>query len=277
MALVETLKRYIQLPVRVEILLGRLDRVQQQLLLAEVRGSARYHEDKRLLKHGFSVHSQTDEDGILAEIFRRIGDGGKRFVEIGIQDGLECNSAFLLVKGWRGAWVEGSDRMAGQARRHFADYPVRVLNAFITAENVDALVTELAEGEELDLLSIDIDYNDYWAWKAVTAKPRVVVIEYNAFYPPPVAVTVPYRPEGVWNGTSWAGASLSALEKLGKDKGYSLVGCSLTGINAFFVRDDLVGDKFRAPFTAENHYEPWREIGINPKRKIGIGPPVRID
>ena len=29
-------------------------------------------------------------------------------------------------------------------------------------------------------------------------------------------------------------------------------------MNSFFVRDDLLGDHFAAPYTAENHYEPQR-------------------
>jgi hypothetical protein len=67
-----------------------------------------------------------------------------------------------------------------------------------------------------------------------------------------------YNPEWSWRGDSYYGASLKALEKLGVDKGYRLVGCSLSGVNAFFVRDDLCGDHFHAPYTAEEHYEPPR-------------------
>ena len=40
--------------------------------------------------------------------------------------------------------------------------------------------------------------------------------------------------------------------------GYSLVGCDVLGINAFFVRHDLADGKFLKPFTSENHYEPPR-------------------
>ena len=66
-------------------------------------------------------------------------------------------------------------------------------------------------------------------------KPRVVVIEYNAVFRPPVAVVTEYRRDFVWDGTSYYGASLQALEGLGSRKGYALVGCSLSGINAFLV------------------------------------------
>lgn len=97
---------------------------------------------------------------------------------------------------------------------------------------------------EIDLLSIDIDGNDYWVWKAMTAiRPRVVVIEYNSSFGPDRSVTVAYdpsfrryekHPSGLYYG-----ASLQALNKLAAQKGYFLAGCDSAGVNAFFVRDDL--------------------------------------
>jgi len=86
----------------------------------------------------------------------------------------------------------------------------------------------------------------------------VVVIEYNAIFPPPVRWVMPYDPAAKWTGNSNHSASLKSLELLGRAKGYSLVGCSFAGVNAFFVRNDLLGDLFEAPFTAEHHYEPPR-------------------
>ena len=91
-------------------------------------------------------------------------------------------------------------------------------------------------------------------------RPRVVIVEYNAGLPPTYSWKIPYDPKAygfnpMGNGN---GASLKALEELGAEKGYSLVGCTLTGVNAFFVRNDLLGDHFAAPYTAENHYEPFR-------------------
>ncbi len=43
-----------------------------------------------------------------------------------------------------------------------------------------------------------------------------------------------------------SGASLKALERLGRTKGYCLVGCNYTGVTAFFVREDLAADRFAA-------------------------------
>jgi hypothetical protein len=112
---------------------------------------------------------------------------------------------------------------------------------------------------DIDLLSIDIDGNDYWVWQSITVvEPRVVVIEYNARYPPGLSWIMPYNPRNQFWDDGYFGASLSALEELGRQKGYVLVGCDFTGTNAFFVRQGLANGKFCAPFVAENHYEPPR-------------------
>jgi hypothetical protein len=97
------------------------------------------------------------------------------------------------------------------------------------------------------LLSIDIDGNDYWTWEAITVvNPTIVVIEYNARFGASRSVTVPYRADFVRSRAHYSmiyyGASLTALWALGRRKGYSLVGCNSAGNNAFFVRQDLLGD-----------------------------------
>jgi hypothetical protein len=89
-------------------------------------------------------------------------------------------------------------------------------------------------------------------------QPRVVVLEYNAKFRPPIEWIMPYKEDHWWDGTHKFGASLSSYCKLMERLGYYLVGCNITGANAFFVRADLVGEKFAAPFTAENHFEPAR-------------------
>ena len=144
---------------------------------------------------------------------------------------------------------------------------LNVQSAFITAENIQSLLKAANVPAELDLLSIDIDGNDYWVWKAITDyRPRVVVIEYNATFRYDTEFIQSYDPKRLWNRTSYYGVSLKSLELLGRSKGYSLVGCNFIGSNAFFVRDDIRGEKFMAPYTAETHYEPprywiWRKVG----------------
>jgi hypothetical protein len=275
----------------------RAMRALQRVALArwwdELRSTPRALEPLRLTRFGSKTFSQNDEDGILLEIFNRIGMRSRRFVEFGVQGGVQCNTALLLAAGWQGLWLDSSAPDIDQVNRNQADAVsagrLKVINAMVTAENIDALIgdwrEDIALEDELDLLSIDIDGNDYWVWKAIErVRPRVVVIEYNASYPPPLDFVIPYRPDAVWNETNYFGASLSMLEKLGRAKGYSLVGCSLTGINAFFVRDDeLAGEdgtvRFHAPFTSAEHYEPPR-YGLCDQtfgHKPGFGPNFAID
>ena len=225
----------------------------------------RHADPKRLLRYGFKLYSQNDEDGIIQEVFRRIGTTARTFVEFGVETGAECNTAKLLIEGWRGLWIEAKADNADAIRRRFApflqDGRLTLTQDLVTAENIDALITAGGLAGEIDLVGIDIDYNDYWVWKAITAvRPRVVVIEYNASLRPPLSLTVPYDPHGSWDGSNFYGASLEALVRLGADKGYRIVGCSIAGVNAFFVRADLCGNRFLEPATAAEHYEPPRHF-----------------
>ncbi len=226
--------------------------------------SARNADETRLLKFGYRVYSQSDEDGILRELFRRIGERNRTFVEIGTGDGIENNTLFLLVQGWRGLWLEASPRKVASAKKKveslFRDRRLHIEQHFVSAGNVDGILTRMAPGTEIDLLSVDIDGNDYYVLDAIRAiSPRVIVAEYNAKFPADISWVMEYNEAYRWDGTDYFGASLKALETLLSGKGYSLVGCNLLGCNAFFVRNDLASaGSFCAPFTSENHYEPAR-------------------
>jgi hypothetical protein len=230
---------------------------------AEEMAKPRHADPKRLLQHGFKIYSQNDEDGIIQEIFRRIGTANRTFIEFGVQNGFECNTAKLLVEGWRGLWLEASSKYADEIRGHFQPFLSRgaltVVETMVTAANIDPAIDKAGFAQDVDLLCIDIDNNDYWVWKAINSiRPRLVVIEYNASLRPPLSLVVPYSENANWPGGNYFGASLNALVSLGKDKGYRIVGCCFAGVNAFFVREDLCGDHFVQPATAEEHYEPAR-------------------
>jgi hypothetical protein len=229
----------------------------------ELKKSARYQDPKHLIQYGQKVYSQNEEDGIIKEIFNRIGYTNKIFVEFGIGDGLENNTLALLLTNWKGLWMDGSSRSINNIKDHFQcvleSNQLKVLEVFVTKENINKLISTNIEEKEIDLLSIDIDGNDATIFKAINViSPRVVVIEYNSKFPPPIKFSVDYDPTHNWQGDDYMGASLSYLESCFTEKGYKLVGCDLLGTNAFFVRDDLVGDKFVEPYTAEHHYEPAR-------------------
>lgn len=210
----------------------------------------------------FRVYSQYGEDGILQYLFRHLGTTNRTFVEFGIQSGRQCNAALLaLSQGWSGLFIEGDSRMAVMAREYYDNMlegrakQIRIVNAFITTANINQLLEGMPG--DLDLLSIDIDGNDYWVWEAITGvHPRVVAIEYNAAFGLE-AVTVPYEPSfqrGALGEGMYFGASLTALERLGSRKGYALVGCNSLGINAFFVRKDLL----RSPVIKKSVQEAFR-------------------
>lgn len=224
----------------------------------------RNSDPRRLLRHGYRVYSQADEDGILREIFRRIGEGHRTFLEIGAGNGLENNSLFLLMQGWRGAWIEGSARKARAAKKTFAaaiaEGRLRVEQRFLTVANVDETVARVTVARDVDLLSLDLDGNDYYICEAIhSISPRVIVVEYNPKFPADIAWVMEYNETHRWDATDYFGASLKALELLLKARGYALAGCNLLGTNGFFVRADLATDPpFCSPFTAENHYEPAR-------------------
>jgi len=227
-------------------------------------GNPRFQDHRRLLFHGAQYWSQNYEDGMITEILRRIEPVSKTFVEIGVEDGSETNTTALLAQGWRGWWFEGNSKSCDAIRSRLKAMPVlasrlSLKNSFVSPENIQQLFREQGVPNEVDVFSLDIDLNTYHIWAALSEfRPRVIVVEYNAGFPPGQNWIHPYEPDKVWDCTQAFGASLKAYELLGKKYGYSLVGCDLTGINAFFVRNDLVEDKFAAPFTAENHYEPPR-------------------
>jgi hypothetical protein len=238
-------------------------------LKSAILNSPKYKDPKKLNWYEFKVSSQSGEDGIIAEIFRRIGTTNRHFVEFGASDGLENNTALLVRQGWSGLWIDGDSACVAKANTVFrSDIDagrLTTMNAFITAENIEDLFRQGKVPAEPDLLSIDIDRNDYHVWEKITNyRPRVVIVEYNGGIPPTMSWKIPYDPKafgfnGFGNGN---GASLKALEELGAAKGYRLVGCNLTGVNSFFVREDVLGDHFSPPYTAENHYEPFRYMYI---------------
>jgi hypothetical protein len=220
-----------------------------------------YQDPRRLFRHHAQVCSQNGEDGIIHEIFRRIGASGRVFAEVGVGDGCENNTAFLVSQGWTGFWIDGCSNFlrALENRADLRGGCLKYLISIATRENVAGLFDRLGVPREFDLLSLDIDQNTYYVWEGLSGfRPRVVVVEYNSAIPSDIDWKGHYHPARTWDGTQNFGASLKAFEMLGRQLGYGLVGCECVGSNAFFVRNDLLSGKFAEPFTAENHYEPPR-------------------
>lgn len=231
--------------------------------LDRLRNEERYKDPKSLIPYGHKIYSQNDEDGILCEIFRRIGTVSRTFVEIGVGNGLENNTAALLCEGWQGLWIDSCSQDVREIRENMPNSigsgRLQVIESFATKENINKLISSRISHREIDLLSIDIDGNDIHVLEAVSCiSPRVIVVEYNAKFVPPTLYCTEYDESFVWKQDDCVGSSLKHLELRLAEKGYCLVGCNLIGINAFFVRRDLAGDAFLQPYTAEKHYEPAR-------------------
>lgn len=211
------------------------------------------HQPRRLELAGFKVYSQSDEDGILQEIFARLGVAQGTFCEIGVENGLECNTLFLLHHGWRGAWLEASARHGKTIRQKFGallrNGRLALRVGYVTPENVDAAIAETLgviglNGAEPDLLSIDVDGMDIHLLAALRVRPKVLCIEYNAKFPPPLDKRPVFDPAYAWTGGDYAGSSLVALERVARGQGYRLVSTHFSGVNAFFVREDLLEERF---------------------------------
>jgi len=195
---------------------------------------------ERLTAGRFRLLSQNQEDGILWSLFQHIGTTTKTFVELG--SGATGGNAAMLAGefGWTGLLVEGDRGKVEYAGRRFPR--AKAVCAWITPETVNDLLERNGFAGEVDLLSVDVDGVDYWVWQAITVcSARLVMLEYNSMFGRERAVTVPYDPK--FNRRDhrfcYYGASLSAMTRLSATKGYRLVAVEPTGVNAFFLRNDV--------------------------------------
>lgn len=224
---------------------------------------------ERLMARRFRLHSQNQEDGILWTLFEQIGTSSRRFVELGSGSSGGNAAMFAAECGWTGLMVEGDEGKAAFAARQFPR--CIAVCAWITPETVNGLLEQHGCTGEVDLFSLDLDGVDYWVWKAMTAcSPRLVVLEYNSMFGPERAVTIPYDRQ--FNRREhrfcYFGASLTALTKLSAEKGYRLVAVEPTGVNAFFLRNDVAPaipacDPARAYRLVEKYNELIREKNID--------------
>ncbi len=264
--LVELEKAIHETPIH---LLRRSDALLKITAQAEVARLQDTYPQNRLERYGFKVFSQNDEDGIIQKIFELVGTSSRIFFEFGVGDGLESNTAYLLRQGWKGVWGEPNPDYQTFIRRVFKAELESGQLALVTEPVTPGNVVSLAPGAgkgQIDLVSIDIDSNDYYVMEAAfPLKPRVIVCEYNAAYPPPAIIVQKYDPSSAWTGGNYYGASLQALVDLAKANGYVLGGTNLCGVNAFFVRDDLL--PVNAPLrtaSAADLYNPARyELGAH--------------
>lgn len=235
----------------VHVLTGRIAReIETNIIL-----SAKLHVD-RIKNAGtvsdlsdveFRAFSQWGEDGIIQYLIHKIPIADQSFVEFGVENYVEANTRFLLINdGWRGLVLDGSKQNIACIQKDdiYWQHDLTARCLFITRDNINEALTASGFVDDIGLLSIDIDGNDYWVWDAINAiTPRIVVCEYNSVFGARHAVTIPYDDHFDWSEAHssrlYFGASLAALCSLAESKGYDFVGCNSAGVNAFFVRRDL--------------------------------------
>lgn len=197
----------------------------------------------------FKAFFQFGDDGIIQYLIQHAQLRDRSFVEFGVENYQEANTRFLLLNNrWRGLVMDGSQTHIAdiQAEELYWQHDITAKTAFVSAENINQLLTEDGFNGPIGLLSIDVDGNDYWIWQAVTvANPDIVIVEYNSVFGPERSVTVPYQPDFVRSKAHYShlyfGASLRALCDLAETKDYAFVGCNSAGINAYFVKQSQLG------------------------------------
>jgi len=240
---------------------ARLDKIQESLGRIETRQTAELASGN-LLNNEFRVFSQWGEDGIIQKLIRHIDIGEKIFIEFGVENYTESNTRFLLTNNnWSGLVIDGSQSNIDYIKRDkiYWQYNLKAECAFITKENINQIFEKNGIKGDIGILSIDIDGNDYWVWEAITTvNPAIVIIEYNAKFGSDLSVTVPYESDFVRSKKHYSmiyyGASLKALYILGSKKGYTLVGCNSNGVNAFFVRNDLMVNEIKEVTVADGYF-----------------------
>ena len=206
----------------------------------------------KIHEYEFKVFSQFGEDGIIQYLINNLDIKNKIFVEFGVENYKEANTRFLLENNnWKGLIIDSSEKNISfiKKQNYYWKFNLLAICSFINCENINKLFEENNFSGNIGLLSIDIDGNDYWVWKSInTIDPDVVVIEYNSRFGNNKSFTIPYDPKfirGKNNHLLYFGASLKALSKLGKSKGYELICTNSNGNNAFFVKQELVNEKIR--------------------------------
>jgi hypothetical protein len=256
---------------------GTAMRLQQMQLITQFRSMrGRPGDLPGLPDVRFDVFSPEGEDGILLYIFGLLGFGSRRCVDIGGAGISVSNTANLIVHhDFRGLVLDGNEQAISRTARAYGRYrPVHTptcVHAWITRDNIDALLAEHGMAGEIDVLSLDLDGVDWWILDALTvADPRVLVVEYQDILGPDRAWTVPYRPDfsvhdypvNDGDAFNYCGAGLGAFVKLLEPRGYRLVGCNRTGYNAFFVRAAEAGNVLPQVAVESCFVSEWNKYGI---------------
>ena len=185
------------------------------------------------------IFSQNGEDGITIKLIDLIynGDNNNKFyVEFGVEDCSECNTRILRENyNWKGLQMDGSNE----------NESINLRKEFIFKENVVELFKKYNVPQNINVLCVDIDYNDFYCLKEILANYNcdIIICEYNATHSPNEDKIVIYDKNEMWDKTNYFGLSLLSLDKLGKKYNYSIVYCNKNGVNCFLVHNDIIKNK----------------------------------
>jgi hypothetical protein len=185
------------------------------------------------------IFSQNGEDGITMKLLELIYNGNndnKFYVEFGVESGIECNTRILReYYNWKGLQMDGGNE----------NHSINLRKEFITKENVVELFRKYNVPRTINLLSVDIDFNDFYCLKEILAnyKCDIIICEYNATHLANEDKIVIYDKNGRWDGSNYFGVSLLSLDKLAKKYNYSVIYCNANGVNSFLIHNDLITNK----------------------------------
>lgn len=203
------------------------------------------------------VFSQNGEDGITMKLLELIYEGdndNKFYVEFGVENGVECNTRILREKyNWKGLQMDGGNENAS----------INLRKEFIMKENVVELFKKYNVPQHINVLSVDIDFNDFYCLKEIlnNYKCDIIICEYNASHLANEDKIVIYDKKGQWDKTNYYGVSLLSLYKLGEKYNYTLIYCNKNGVNSFFIHNDILKNKelkFKNMGDIEKIYKPAR-------------------
>ena len=246
------------------------ERETELLALGKILSNQQYQiSSNNINDYEFKIFSQCGDDGIIQYLIKKLNIENKYFIEFGVGDFSESNCRFLMMNNnWSGFVMDASNTNIKKLKSEswFWKYNLLAKSKFVTRDNIDDIISSIKE-ENIGLLHIDIDGNDYHIFKEMNLKllnPSIIIIEYNSLFGVVRALTIPYRAD--FNRTKahhsnlFFGASLKALNHAAENKGYSLIGTNITGNNAYFIRKDLLNKKIKSlDIKSAYHYSKFRE------------------
>ena len=235
-----------------------------KLFIEEIHKKLRINKINQYALNGFKVYSQNEEDGIIEDIFKDISTTNKIFCEIGIGDCIENNSHYLLLKDWRGIWIDSKAKFIKRLQKKI-DPDQKILDLRIKKidkYNINDVISKTkiikdCKNKIIDFFSIDIDSYDIDCIESLTIiEPRLICVEYNSKFKHNIKLDIKKLKNFNWAYDDYVGSSLKSINEVLLKKGYTLIATNITGSNAFFVKKNLVSNCKTNGQTLDQLYSP---------------------